>query len=92
MSNKNKTTTAYQLHRSLPRLSNVSRFLSVLLRISFRLVVRKARKAGTADTAEEVEAAFLEGKEGKASQETVVVVELVSAVVHYRHQSRSFPY
>ena len=82
MSNKNKTTTAYQLHRSLPRLSNAFRFLSVLLRISFRLVVRKARKAGTADTAEEVEAAFMEGKEGKASQETVVAVELVPAVVH----------
>ena len=82
MSNKNKTTTAYQHHRSRPRLSNAFRFLSVLLRISFRLVVRKARKVGTADTAEEVEAAFLEGKEGKASQETVVAVELVPAVVH----------
>ena len=40
--------------------------------------------AGKEDTVEEAEAAFLAAKEGRASQETVVVTEIVSAAaVHH---------
>ena len=40
--------------------------------------------AGKEDTVEEAEAAFLASKEGRASQETVVVTEIVSvAAVHH---------